>query len=166
MRRAESTGSILYPTGTCCKKAALRSSCANDDFHFALSLPDEKIYMLRDLRTVAPNVNVRHFHYVPHSFEIHIGNAHSQFVLCKLVVHGLDTSRKFAMSARFRRFNVIRRIGYDQVNLNSVFEHFLDTKQAVHIVNLIDFQHNSPCTDITSPDKKNSSYMNSSSQSP
>ena len=112
----------------------------NDDFHFALSLPDEKIYVLWDLRSVAPNVYIRHFHYVPHGFKIHVGNAHSQFVLCKLVVHGLDTSRKFAMSARFRRFNVVRRIGYDQVNLNSVFEHFLDTEQAVHIINLIDTQ--------------------------
>ena len=137
----------------------------DDHIHFALALPDEKIYVLRDLRAVAPNVNVRHFHNVPHGFEIHVVDTCGQFVLGKLVVHGLDTSGKFVMPARFRRFNEVRRIGYDQVNLNSVFEHFLDTEQTVHIVNLIDFQHYSPHMDIALSHIMNSSYTNSSSLS-
>lgn len=112
----------------------------DDHIHFTLALLNEKIYVLRDLRAVAPNVNVRHFHNVPHGFEIHVVDTRGQFVLCKLIVHGLDTSGKFAMPARFRRFNEVRRIGHDQVNPNAVFEHFLDTEQTVHIVNLIDMQ--------------------------
>ena len=137
----------------------------DDHIHFALALLNEKIYVLRDLRAVAPNVNVRHFHNVPHGFEIHVVDTCGQFILCKLVVHGLDTSGKFAMPARFRRFNEVRRIGHDQVGLNSVFEHFLDTEQAVHIVNLIDFQHCSPYMDIALSHIMNSSYTNSSSLS-
>ena len=137
----------------------------NDHIHFALALLNEKIYVLRDLRAVAPNVNVRHFHNVPHGFEIHVVDTRGQLVLRKLVVHGLDTSGKFAMPARFRRFNEVRRIGHDQVGLNTVFEHFLDTEQAVHIVNLIDFQHCSPYMDIALSHIMNSSYTNSSSLS-
>ena len=79
----------------------------DDHIHFALALLNEKIYVLRDLRAVAPNVNVRHFHNVPHGFEIHVVDTRGQFVLRKLVVHGLDTSGKFAMPARFRRFNEV-----------------------------------------------------------
>ena len=137
----------------------------DDHIHFALALLNEKIYVLRDLRAVAPNVNVRHFHNVPHGFEIHVVDTCGQFVLGKLVVHRLDTSGKFAMPARFRRFNEVRRIGHDQVGLNTVFEHFLDTEQAVHIVNLIDFQHCFPYMDIALSHIMNSSYTNSSSLS-
>ena len=62
-------------------------------------------------------------------------------------------------------YNMDCRIGYDQVNLNSVFEHFLDTEQAVHIVNLIGFKHCSPYMDIALSHIMNSSYTNSASLS-
>ena len=110
MRRAESKGSILYPKDTCCKTAVWRLSY------------------------------IRHFHNVPHRFEIHVVNAYGQSVLRKLVVHRLDAPRKFALAARFGRFDKVRRIGYNQVCLNPLLEHFLDAEQTVHIIDLVDFQ--------------------------
>lgn len=112
----------------------------NDHIHFTFALFYEEVYVLRNLRAVAPNIYIRHFHNVPHRFEIHVVNAYGQSVLRKLVVHRLDAPRKFALAARFGRFDKVRRIGYNQVCLNPLLEHFLDAEQTVHIIDLVDFQ--------------------------